>query len=117
MKTDRQYRDSAAFSYIGWAGIIIVLLISLMISCTENTQQQYNTLTSQDSLELIEPDAIYYDTIQEEKTQDSIEKYMRDWYEYLDTNSNGDIDDTEMDCGGSDEYVMWLTGEGDTIWE
>ena len=26
---------------------------------------------------------------------DSVDNYMRHWYEVLDTNSNGDIDDTE----------------------
>jgi len=23
----------------------------------------------------------------------------------------------DMECGDSDEYRMWITGEGDTIWE
>ena len=23
----------------------------------------------------------------------------------------------DMECGDSDEYKMWITGEGDTIWE
>ena len=35
-----------------------------------------------------EPDMMYYDTL-----------------------------DINGDCGGSDEYKMWITGEGDTIWE
>ena len=30
-----------------------------------------------------------------QKEMDSINDYMRYWYEELDTNSNGDIDDTE----------------------
>ena len=30
-----------------------------------------------------------------QKEMDSINNYMRYWYEVLDTNSNGDIDDTE----------------------
>ena len=25
--------------------------------------------------------------------------------------------DMEMDCGESDEYRMWIGGNGDTIWE
>ena len=40
-----------------------------------------------------ETDSIDNIRIQEE--QDSIDDYMRYWYEVLDTNSNGDIDDTE----------------------
>ena len=30
-----------------------------------------------------------------QKEIDSVDNYMRHWYEVLDTNSNGDIDDTE----------------------
>ena len=36
-----------------------------------------------------------FDTIKAQTEQDSINNYMRYWYEELDTNSNGDIDDTE----------------------
>ena len=35
------------------------------------------------------------DTIKAQVEQDSINNYMRHWYGVLDTNSNGDIDDTE----------------------
>jgi len=35
------------------------------------------------------------DTIKLQEEQDSIDNYMTYWYEVLDTNSNGDIDDTE----------------------
>ena len=36
-----------------------------------------------------------FDSIEDQREQDSIHDYMRHWYEVLDTNSNGDIDDTE----------------------
>ena len=36
-----------------------------------------------------------FDSIEDQRQQDSINDYMRYWYEVLDTNSNGDIDDTE----------------------
>ena len=35
------------------------------------------------------------DTIKLQEEQDSIDNYMTYWYEVLDTNSDGDIDDTE----------------------
>ena len=67
MKNPRQYRDSIMFTIISYVGAIIVVLITIMVSCTETTQKQHNfqvgELTAQDSLELKEPDAIYYDTI------------------------------------------------------
>ena len=97
MKNPRQYRDSIMFTIISYVGAIIVVLITIMVSCTETTQKQHNfqvgELTAQDSLELKEPDAIYYDTI------------------------NDYITDIDMDCGGSDEYMMWVGDNADTIWE
>ena len=36
------------------------------------------------------------DTVKAQMEQDSINDYMRYWYEELDTNSNGDIDNTEQ---------------------
>ena len=36
-----------------------------------------------------------FDITEDQREQDSINDYMRHWYEVLDTNSNGDIDDTE----------------------
>ncbi len=44
----------------------------------------------------IEPDYIYYDTTESKRKMDSVDDYMRHWYEVLDTNSDGDIDDTEI---------------------
>ena len=72
-KTNQQYKDSATFAFIGYVGVVLVVLINIM-SCVESEQQKQDTwdqgdcgepLTKQDSLELIEPDAIYYDTIWE----------------------------------------------------
>ena len=118
-KTNKQIKDSTKFVFIGYLGIVIVGT-AILLGIGEYTgfnkevlhglkddprpkshlwnyshPNQWNqgecgdTLTSQDSLELIEPDAIYYDTML----------------------------DIDMDCGGSDEYRMWIGGDGDTIWE
>ena len=65
----------------------------------------------------IEPDYIYYDTIEAQREWDSIDAYMEYWYTYLDTNSDGDIDgayidsiDYDMGCGGKvhDTIIEWL---------
>ena len=65
------------------------------------------------------------------------EEYLEYWYTMVDTNSNGVPDNIEVwdsllqkwiliddydqgPCGGdyeSDEYRMWITEDGDTIWE
>jgi len=122
-KTPQQIKDSTKFTMIGYIGIVVVIA-AMLIGVGEYTgfnkevqeglqndprpkSHLWNythpnmwdqgecggTLTSQDSLELLEPDAIYYDTV---------------------TDNMLDID---MDCGGSDEYKMWIGGNGDTIWE
>ena len=62
---------------------------------------QGDTIIHDSILENIEPDFIYYDTIEMKREADSVDAYMKHWYEVLDTNSNGEIDDME----------------GDTTWE
>ena len=63
---------------------------------------QGDTIIHDSILENIEPDFIYYDTVEAKREADSVDAYMEYWYTYLDTNSNGDIDDTEgMECGDS----------------
>ena len=65
-------------------------------------------------LENIEPDFIYYDTVEAKREADSIDAYLKYWYEVLDTNSDGEIDDNiinyEMGCGGEvhDSIIEWL---------
>ena len=60
----------------------------------------------------IEPDYIYYDTIEAQAEADSIDAYLAYWYEYLDTNNDGDIDvvNYRMGCGGEipDTIIEWL---------
>ena len=69
----------------------------------------------------IEPDYIYYDTNGSQtqydttgmqREADSVDAYMRYWYEHLDTNSDGDIDGDyyDMGCGGKvhDSIIEWL---------
>jgi len=59
----------------------------------------------------IEPDYMYYDTNGSQREADSVDAYMRHWYEVLDTNSDGEIDgDYNMGCGGEvhDSIIEWL---------
>ena len=88
MKNPRQYRDSIMFTIISYVGAIIVVLITIMVSCTETTQKQHNfqvgELTAQDSLELKEPD----------------KRGINRWTPVY-----------------PDECVMWVSSNGDTIWE
>ena len=125
MKNKRQYRDSAMFAFIGYVGIIVIVLALLLGigSCTDfNKEVQeginndprpanhlmnylppsfYDTLTPQDSLELKEPDMIYMDTTSRWEGKEGKSEFG----EYVPNEKY------------EDEHVMWITGEGDTIWE
>ena len=151
MKNERQYNDSALFAFLGMVGILLLILITLAQSCNgevETTQKQHNfqvgELTAQDSLELKEPDAIYYDTIYDDDMRDvdmdcgddilrlnqlhydSIPRYVR----FTDVPAGTDtiiiVDEILYMMNNNktawipiypDEYVMWVGNNGDTIWE
>ena len=67
--------------------IICLLLVSIYFRAITDKETLDWTGTTQGEYVL--------DTIKAQQEQDSIDDYMRYWYEVLDTNSNGDIDDTE----------------------
>jgi hypothetical protein len=137
MKNPGQYRDSIMFTIISYVGAIIVVLITIMVSCTETTQKQHNfqvgELTAQDSLELKEPDAIYYDTIYGDDMRDvdmdcgdnkGIPKYESFYDVPASTDSIVIVGDISYKRGINrwtpvypDECVMWVSSNGDTIWE
>lgn len=137
MKSDKQYRDSSIFTLIGIIGVIIVVLIAAYIKPTQTTQNQNNfqvgELTAQDSLELKEPDAIYYDTINDDDMMDvdmdcgdnqDTPKYESFYDVPASTDSIIIVDDILYRRGINrwtpvypDEYVMWVGSNGDTIWE
>ena len=106
MKSKRQYRDSAMFAFIGYIGIIIVVLK--------------------------EPDAIYYDTVNDNMRDidmdcgdnQIIPKYESFYDVPASTDSLIIVDDILYKRGIGkwrpvypDEYVMWISSNGDTIWE
>ena len=145
MKSKRQYRDSAMFAFIGYIGIIIVVitvLLGIVVSpgvnktLQENLQDNptsgHDTLTPQDSLELKEPDAIYYDTVNDNMRDidmdcgdnQIIPKYESFYDVPASTDSLIIVDDILYKRGIGkwrpvypDEYVMWISSNGDTIWE
>ena len=106
----------------------------------DTTQKQHNfqvgELTAQDSLELKEPDAIYYDTIYDDMwdiDMDCGDSYYDSIPEYSSFNDVPASVDTVIRVDGilyktnnnktswiaiyPDEYVMWIGNNGDTIWE
>ena len=63
----------------------------------EPHQGVQDTMTEAELMLSKEPDCIYYDTTHWQQEEDSINTYMRHWYEVLDTNSDGEIDDTVIE--------------------
>ena len=132
-KTPQQYKDSETFAFIGYLGVTLMVLLSIM-SCVESEQHncQVRELTAQDSLELKEPDAIYYDTIYDDMRDidmdcgdnQDIPKYESFYDVPASTDSIIIVDDILYRRGTNrwtpvypDEYVMWVGSNGDTIWE
>ena len=70
-----------------YALIICLTLIAICFRATTDKETPDWTGTTQGEY--------IFDTIKAQVEQDSINNYMRHWYGVLDTNSNGDIDDTE----------------------
>ena len=71
---------------------------------TNSTQGVQDTMTEAELMLSKEPDCIYYDTLHWQQEEDSINAYMRHWYEVLDTNSDGDIDGEYI----NDSIIEWL---------
>ena len=71
--------------------ILILLILSIYITGVGMSQDNKETpdWTGTTQGEYV------FDSIEDQREQDSIHDYMRRWYEVLDTNSNGDIDDIE----------------------
>ena len=132
-KTTQQYKDSETFTFIGYLGVTLMALFSIM-SCVESEQQNFQTeeLTAQDSLELKEPDAIYYDTIYDDMMDIDMDcgdnQNIPTYESFYDVPASTDsiiiVDDILYRRGTNrwtpvypDEYVMWVGSNGDTIWE
>ena len=71
--------------------ILILLILSIYITGVGMSQDNKETpdWTGTTQGEYV------FDSIEDQREQDSIHDYMRRWYGVLDTNSDGDIDDTE----------------------
>ena len=161
MKNKRQYRDSAMFTMIGYIGILLVVLavlvgigdytgfnekvqkglqedprpLSPLINYSHPDELVKDTLTLQDSLEIIDPDMMYlrnpdedeFDDIMgnyELKTYEDSEDDLEHWYTVVDTNSNGVPDKIEMWDPKKQKWVLrnmdtlcYHAEKGDTLYK
>ena len=144
-KRHEQIRFSNLMVLIGFIGLVITLVWGMYLFADHTKSesgppQDYwlpitsDTLTEQDSLELKEPDAIYYDTISSDNMLDvdmdcggeSIPRYDR----FADVPAGAEdkiiVDDILYKINNNktkwipvypDEYIRWIGSNGDTIWE
>jgi len=118
MKSDRQYKDSLMFvglGFIGILGIMILLVLTTLIpGCSEWHERVGEGIKNDHRPPLI----TFYDTTGMQREQDSIDEYMRHWYEVLDTNSDGDIDDIPWPSEDNKETKVWTgTTQGEYSYE
>jgi|7_EtaG_2_1085326.scaffolds.fasta_scaffold50460_2 hypothetical protein len=162
-KSTKQTKDSTRFVFIGYIGIVIVM-VALMLGVGEYTgfnqeikqglqndprplsplvnymhpntfeiadsihrvrypewHAKMDSLTAQDSLELKDPDMIYLDTPSREEGKEGKSEYGE--YEPSKWNQGpcGEediINQQDIDISQySDEHVMWVGDNGDTIWD
>jgi|TARA_R110002012_G_scaffold26763_5_gene86643 hypothetical protein len=99
MKNKRQYRDSAMFTMIGYIGIILVV-VAILVGVGDHTG--FNEKVQKGLQDDPRPLTPLYN-------------YMHpDTWSIEDTI---DVDSCDIKTFSSDEHVMWIGGNGDTIWE
>jgi hypothetical protein len=132
MKSKKQYRDSMLFTSIGYIGLLVTLVALILFSCSEFNKEVREGIQNDprpaNHLSNYLPPSFYKELDTLEHNLDSLDKRLDSllileqivdsilehrepemvYYDTLDING---------DCGGSDEYKMWITVEGDTIWE
>jgi len=79
----------------------LIICLALVAICFRATDKETPDWTGTTQGQIYEDSAITHFqncmrlSERAQKEMDSVDDYMRYWYEVLDTNSNGDIDDTE----------------------
>tara|TARA_R100001509_G_C4835051_1_gene204596 strand:+ start:487 stop:873 length:387 start_codon:yes stop_codon:yes gene_type:complete len=128
MKNKRQYRDSAMFTMIGYVGIIIVIFL-VLVGVGESTGFNNDVRESikkdprpTNHLSNYLPGSFYLELDTISNNLDSLDKRLDSLLKLesvIDSMIEA-IDTVWADCTHSiypDEHVMWITGDGDTIWE
>lgn len=110
MKDDRQYRDSLALAGMGFIGILVIMLLlvlsTLIPGCSEWHERVGEGLKNDPRPLSPIYNYSHPNTWANDTTPEQREEYM---------DSCGVEKGINKDY--PDEYVMWITANGDTIWE
>ena len=118
MKKDKKYQSSALGAFIGMTGIMVICLVMVIMnyftSCKMNVEPE-KPQTQIPTNFYLELDTISNNLDNLDNRLDSLLKLESVIDSMIDA-----IDTVWGDCTHSiypDEYVMWIGGNGDTIWE
>ena len=122
MKKDKKYESAALGSFVGMVGIAIICIIMISInyfnSCNTSTTDTPKQIPTNFYLEL---DTLKNNLDSLDKKLDSLMIMEIIVDSILDSRWEGQEGKTgewgEYVPNKSDEHVMWITGDGDTIWE
>ena len=92
-KTNKQIKDSKNLVKLGYSGIILLVIIMVMVDMNCGDYDSINTYTTFYDVPVTQDSLIIVDAILYRKGKEQ-------WTPVY-----------------PDEYVMWITAEGDTIWE
>tara|TARA_R100000322_G_scaffold51233_1_gene31985 strand:- start:39 stop:428 length:390 start_codon:yes stop_codon:yes gene_type:complete len=127
---ENRYKSSAFGAFVGFVGIISIILImglmSLIPGCdkfnTEVTETLKNDPRPKNHLSNYLPPSFYLELDTISNNLDSLDNRLDSLLklESIIDSMIEAIDTVWADCTHSiypDEHVMWITGDGDTIWE
>ena len=131
MKDSRKYSDAATNAFIGWVGVIVttivVLLITYLPGCSEFNQEIKEKLKNdprpKSHLYNYLPPSFYKELDTLENNLDSLDERLDKLLkleEIIDSLIESTYLEITPDCNEMhylDEDVMWIGGDGDTIWE
>ena len=117
----RKYGDAATGAFIGWVGIIITTIVILLITyvpgCSEFNQKISEGIKNDprpaNQISNYLPPSFYQELDTLENNLDSLDKRL-DSLLKIEKVVDSIIDSR---LNQSDEYRMWIGGNGDTIWE
>ena len=121
MKDSRKYSDAATGAFIGWLGIIIttivILLITYLPACSEFNKKISEGIKNDprpaNHISNYLPPSFYQELDTLENNLDSLDKRLDSLLKVEKVVDS--IIDSRLNQ--SDEYRMWVGGNGDTIWE
>jgi|5B_taG_2_1085324.scaffolds.fasta_scaffold87382_3 hypothetical protein len=119
MKDSRKYGDAATGAFIGWVGItlttIVILLITYVPGCSEFNKKVSEGIKNDprpaNHISNYLPPSFYLELDTLNNNLDSLEKHLDSLIKIE------KVVDSILLPQYSDEHVMWVGGNGDTIWE